>query len=299
MWRPGTVVAAPDRPRLGQGVAWAAATALVPVSHVNDRPIGVFDSGLGGLTVLQALADLLPAEHLIYLGDTARYPYGDKPRDDVAAYAHQITRWFVDQGVKMVVVACNSATAAALDQLRDTFDVPIIGVVEPGVRAAMSATKTGDVVVVGTRVTADSKIYERTAETLRSGLDLRVVACPGFVELVEEGAAEGRRARRVVRQRLAPLMSARIDTMVLGCTHYPLLARTIGEVVGRRVTLVSSADETAFEVRDILERTGWSRAPDAGAGVETFLTTGDAARFARLGERFLGRPLTGVGTHQW
>lgn len=272
------------------------------MSGVNDRPIGVFDSGLGGLTVLQAMADLLPAEDLVYLGDTARYPYGDKPRDDVAAFAEQIAGWLVEQGVKMIVVACNSATAAALDRLRDTVDVPVIGVVEPGVRAAMSVTRTGEVVVIGTQVTADSKIYERSADALRVPLHVRVVACPGFVELVEEGRTEGPAARRAVRERLAPLMTARIDTLVLGCTHYPLLARTIGEVVGRRVTLVSSADETAFEVRDILERTGWSRVAGGGGadqGRRVFVTTGDPGRFARLGERFLGYPLEGVRTHHW
>lgn len=265
---------------------------------MNDHPIGVFDSGLGGLTVLQAMADLLPQEHLIYLGDTARYPYGPRPADELQRYAFQIADLLLEHGVKMIVVACNSATAAALEALRERYDVPIIGVVEPGVRAAVKVSRSGRAAVIGTQITADSRIYERTAETLRSGLELTVQACPGFVELVEAGETEGGRAMRVVSGQLAALDDADVDTLILGCTHYPLLARTIKEVVGRDVVLVSSADETAFEVRSILERTGWSRDADT-PGRRTFLTSGDPTTFRRLGERFLGYPLEDVRAHTW
>ncbi len=199
----------------------------------------------------------------------------------------------------MIVVACNSATAAALDLLRDTYDVPVIGVVEPGVRAAQKVTHTGQVGVIGTQMTADSKVYEHTADALRTGLDLTTWACPGFVELVEDGETQGARATEVVRSRLAELEHHDIDVLVLGCTHYPLLARTIKDHVGRGVTLVSSADETAFEVRDILERTGWMREATGVPGTRTFFTSGDPARFRELGERFLGFALTDVRAHRW
>jgi glutamate racemase len=259
----------------------------MPEPAVNQRPIGVFDSGLGGLTVVQALADLLPQEDLLYVGDTARYPYGDKTPEELRAYSTQIARFLVDGGAKMLVVACNSATAAALEHLREAFRVPVVGVVAPGLRAAATASRTHRTMVIGTQVTASSGIYERTAEELRLDLGLDVLACPGFVRLVEEDRTTGPEAERVVREQLAPLLTARVDTLVLGCTHFPLLARTISSVVGRHVTLVSSADETAFEVRDLLERTGWLREGDA-EGQRRFFTTSDPDRFRELGERFLG-----------
>lgn len=280
--------------------------SIAATPTVNDRPIGVFDSGLGGLTVLQALADLLPDEDLVYFGDTARYPYGPRPAAQLRDFSHEITEVLLDRGVKMVVVACNSATAAALPDLRARHDVPFVGVVEPGVRAAVKATRTGRVGVIGTEMTARSRVYEVTAQRLRTGLDLHVAACPGFVELVEEGRTTGPRARRVVEGGLRDILATGIDTLVLGCTHYPLLARTISDVAGRDVTLVSSADETAFEVRGILERTGWGRVGgdpaeqrNAAPARRTFLTSGDPARFARLGERFLGWPLRDVQAHGW
>lgn len=265
---------------------------------MNDRPLGVFDSGLGGLTVLQAMADLLPNEHLIYLGDTARYPYGPRSEEELQAFSVQITEFLLSFDIKMLVVACNSATAAALDLLRERYDIPVIGVVEPGLRAALSTTRTGHVAVIGTEMTANSKVYEHTSEQLRTGLDLVVRACPGFVELVEAGETDSDRAHQLVAEQLSVLDGEPVDALVLGCTHYPLLARTIKDVVGRDVTLVSSADETAFEVKDILERTGMSRDAD-GPARRTFFTTGDPATFRRLGERFLGFPLDDVRRHNW
>ncbi|HSK25220.1 MAG TPA: glutamate racemase [Egicoccus sp.] len=265
---------------------------------MHDGPIGVFDSGLGGLTVLQALADLLPGEDLVYFGDTARYPYGDRSAEELRRFSDQIADLLVAQGAKMLVVACNSATAAALEHLRDRLDIPVIGVVEPGLRAADKASRSRRTVVIGTRMTAGSRVYEHTADRLKLDLDVDVLACPGFVELVEEGRTDTPEAIAVVRERLAPLLTARTDTLVLGCTHYPLLSRAIGEVVGRSVILVSSADETAFEVRDLLERMGWL-AGEAPRGRLRFLTSGDPTRFAELGERFLGTPLTDVAAHRW
>lgn len=266
---------------------------------MNDRPIGVFDSGLGGLTVLQALADLLPDEHLLYLGDTARYPYGPRTGDELVQFSRQIVDELVARGVKLVVIACNSATAAAIEVLTAEYDLPIIGVVEPGVRAAVKATSTGRVGVVGTAMTASSKVYESTAQRLRAPLELSVRACPEFVTLVEEGEVTGPRATAIVRDGLAPFAQDDIDTLVLGCTHFPLLSRTISDQMGRDVTLVSSADETAFEVRTILEQIGWLRPPEITAASRTFLTSGDPARFAELGARFLGAPLGDVRHHSW
>ncbi|MDX1658842.1 MAG: glutamate racemase [Nitriliruptorales bacterium] len=265
---------------------------------MNDHPVGVFDSGLGGLTVLQALDDLLPHEHLIYLGDTARYPYGPRSEDELRRFSVEIAEFLMGFDIKMLVVACNSATAAALELLRERYEIPVIGVVEPGLRAAVSTTRTGSVAVIGTEVTASSKVYEHTAESLRLDLDLTVEACPGFVELVEAGDTDGARAHQLVADQLRVLEGHDVDALVLGCTHYPLLARTIKDVVGRGVTLVSSADETAFEVKDILERTGMVREQE-GAARRTFFTTGDPETFRRLGERFLGFPLEDVRAHRW
>lgn len=260
---------------------------------MQHRPIGMFDSGLGGLTVLQAVADVLPREDLIYVGDTARYPYGERQPEELIASSLAIGNFLVDQGAKMLVVACNSATAAALPALRNAIDVPVIGVVEPGLRAAASVTRSNHTLVIGTTVTVNSQVYENAAERLNLGLNITTRACPGLVELVEQGVTTGPQVQAILNERLTPALSARVDTLVLGCTHFPLLAREITAITGRRVVLVSSADETAFDVRDLLTRTGWAR-DDAHARTITYYTTGDAERFAMLGERFLGYPLDDV-----
>ena len=264
---------------------------------MDERPIGIFDSGLGGLTVLQAIVDLLPNEHTVYFGDTARYPYGTRSAAELVAFSRQIGELLLGHDVKIVVVACNSASAAALEDLRARLPVPVIGVVEPGVRAAATVCTSGRAAVLGTTMTAESGIYERTAERL--GVDVRMdaLACPGFVELVESGLADSEQARAHVAEHLGHL-SRNVDTVVLGCTHFPLLGRVLSEHFGPDVALVSSADETAFEVRDLLERMGWNRGA-ADHGRRRFLTSGDAATFASLGERFLGWPLGPVETHAW
>jgi glutamate racemase len=263
---------------------------------VRDGPIGVFDSGLGGLTVLQALTDLLPGEDLIYVGDTARYPYGERTAEELTRCSIAIARDLQAAGAKLIVIACNSATAAALDAVRDDIPLPVIGVVAPGLRAAAATSRTGRAVVIGTRMTVESGIYPRTVADLQLELEVTSLACPGFVEMVEAGRTDGPSVVATVRERLAPMLTSRVDTLVLGCTHFPLLARPISEVVGRGVTLVSSADETAFEVRDLLERTGWLR-DRTDAGAIRVLTSGSPARFRTLGERFLGVPLADVRAH--
>lgn len=259
----------------------------------------MFDSGFGGLTVARALIDLLPAEDLIYFGDTGRYPYGPRSLDEVREYARQITRFLVDErDVKLVVVACNTAAAAALELLRFEFEVPVIGVIDPGVRAAIQVTNNGHLGVIGTVGTVVSGAYERAVRTLRAPVHLTVSACPGFVEFVEKGDTDSLQVHILAQRLLAPVKEAGVDTLLLGCTHYPFLARTIGDVMGREVVLVSSADETAFEVRAILEETGLgSRSP--GKGEHRFISSGDRDWFRRLGRQLLGPELDNVEAHSW
>jgi glutamate racemase len=259
----------------------------------------MFDSGFGGLTVVRALIDLLPAEDVVYFGDTGRYPYGPRPLDEVRDFARQITTLLVEEhDVKMVVVACNTASAAALDLLRFEFDVPVVGVVDPGVRAAIDATRNKRVGVIGTVGTIGSGAYQRSMTSHRAGVELTCAACPGFVEFVERGEAGSDQVHVLAERLLAPVIDAGVDTLLLGCTHYPFLARTIGDVMGRDVVLVSSADETAFEVRGILEETGLGRRT-AAKGVHRFISSGDAAWFRSLGGRLLGAELAEVEAWAW
>jgi glutamate racemase len=266
-------------------------------------PIGVFDSGLGGLTVVRSLIDLLPGEDIVYFGDTGRFPYGSKPPEEVAKYAVQIADWLVEQGVRMIVVACNSASAAALDLLRDSLEIPVIGVIEPGVRAASKATRTGRVGVIGTVGTIASGAYQRVAATLDPDMHLTCAACPGFVEFVEAGDVESDQVHVLAERLLAPVRDAEVDTLVLGCTHYPLLARTIGDVMGPDVVLVSSADETAFEVLRSTQPVGrderHTRRDPATAGRHVFFTSGEVDVFRTLGERFLGPEVASVRRWDW
>jgi len=262
---------------------------------MSARPIGVLDSGLGGLTVLRALIDLLPDEHFVYFGDTARYPYGTKAHDEVLGYSMQIGDLLAAWDAKAIVVACNSATSVALDALRARHPVPVIGVVEPGVRAATLATRSGRIGVIGTVGTISSGSYQRACATLAPQLDVTFAACPGFVEFVEVGDVDSDQVHVLAERLLAPVRDAKVDTLVLGCTHYPLLARTISDVMGPDVVLVSSADETAFDMRARLQ-------PRAGVRLENparFVTSGDAATFHQLASRFLGPEVVAVEEWRW
>ncbi|MEA2703593.1 MAG: glutamate racemase [Actinomycetota bacterium] len=259
----------------------------------------MFDSGFGGLTVARALIDLLPDEDLVYFGDTARYPYGPKSPDEVRAYASQITAMLVERhDVKMVVVACNTAAACALDLLRFECELPLVGVVDPGVRALVGATRNGRVGVIGTIGTVQSGAYQRAVRATRASVTLTCAACPGFVEFVERGETESEQVHVLAERLLAPLVDAGVDALLLGCTHYPFLARTIADVMGRGVVLVSSADETAFEVRSILAETGLGRRT-AGKGSHRFVSSGDVDWFRDLGSRLLGPELDGVEGWSW
>jgi len=262
----------------------------------------MFDSGFGGLTVARALIDLLPDEDLIYFGDTGRYPYGPRPLDEVRAFARQITQLLVERhNVKMVVVACNNASAAALDTLRFEYELPVVGVIEPGVRSLLAATRNRRVGVIATVGTVASGAYQRAVHATRAPVELTCAACPGFVEFVERGETGGEDVLVLAERLLAPVRQAGIDSLLLGCTHYPFLARTIGDVMGREVVLVSSADETAFEVRSILMRTGLVRRAGRGTGKgrHTFVSSGDVDWFKRLGARLLGPEVDDVEAWQW
>lgn len=260
-----------------------------------DQPIGMFDSGFGGLTVARAVIDLLPAEHLVYVGDTGRYPYGSKPQAEVAHHARQIARYLIDEHrVKVIVVACNTA-ASAVD-LAAELPVPVIGVIEPGARSLVSATRSGSVGVIGTVGTVGSGSYQRAVaeatELLQPTpeISLTCAACPGFVEFVERGVTSGDEVTVLAERLLAPVIDADVDTLLLGCTHYPYLARVIGDVMGRDVTLVSSADETAFALSRLLADRELSRVADA-PGTHRFLSSGDVDSFRALGRRLLGPEL--------
>jgi glutamate racemase len=274
---------------------------------MDDRPIGMFDSGFGGLTVARALIDLLPDEHLVYIGDTGRYPYGPRPLDEVRRFAHQITRHLVDDhGVKLVVVACNTAAAAApLADLEATFGVPVVGVIEPGARSLVQATRTGRVGVIGTVGTIASGAYGRAVSALAAELgaevELTCAACPGFVEFVEKGETASDQVHVLAERLLAPVRDAKVDTLLLGCTHYPFLARTIADVMGRDVVLVSSADETAFEIRRLLLGTGLARrrGPGDPPPRHRWLSSGDVAWFRDLGRRLLGPELAAAEPVSW
>lgn len=252
----------------------------------------MFDSGFGGLTVARALIDLLPAEHLVYLGDTGRYPYGPRPLEEVRAFAEQITDLLVrEHDAKLVIVACNTAAATGLDGLQARVDVPVVGVIEPGVRSLALATHSGRVGVIGTVGTVSSGAYQRAVAELAPHLELSCAACPGFVEFVERGETRSDQVTVLAERLLAPVREAKVDALLLGCTHYPFLARTISDVMGREVVLVDSADETAFGVRGLLEGTALARDPASGPGTHRWLSSGDVTVFQELGQQLLGPEL--------
>jgi glutamate racemase len=260
---------------------------------VVDAPIGILDSGVGGLTVARALLDQLPHEPVVYVGDTAHGPYGPKPIAEVRAHALSIMDQLVDSGVKMLVIACNSASAATLRDARERYDVPVVEVIQPAVRRAVAATRNGRIGVIATRATITSAAYE-DAFAAAPHLVITPKACPRFVEFVERGVTTGTELLAVARSYLDPVREQGVDTLVLGCTHYPLLTGVISVVMGEEVSLVSSAEETAKDVYRSLLAQDLQRDPDLPAPVHRFLATGDPEPFERLASRFLGPQLTRV-----
>ena len=259
---------------------------------VDPRPIGIFDSGVGGLTVARAVFDLLPGEPILYVGDNGRFPYGPRPLEEIRTFALEIAEYLVDRDVKMLVVACNSIEVAAIEDVARANGVPVVGVIDPGVRAAIHVTRNHRIGLIGTQATVESGAYERAIE--RTGADVRLfsAACPVFVEHVEAGDTSSETLLEAARGYLEPLEEEGIDTLILGCTHYPMLSGLIQVVMGEDVVLVSSAEETAKDVYATLRSSSL-----LGGGAEPrheFVTTGDPAAFRAVAQHFLGPELGGV-----
>jgi glutamate racemase len=260
---------------------------------VSDAAIGIFDSGVGGLTVARAILDQLPNESTLYIGDTARGPYGPRPLSEVREFALETMDFLVEQGVKAIVIACNTASAAMLRDARERYSIPVIEVIQPAVRRAVSATRSGRIGVIGTQATIDSKAY-LDAFAAAPQLHITSAACPLFVEFVERGETSGEAITKVAQKYLEPIMSSKVDTLVLGCTHYPLLTGVISYVMGESVTLVSSAEETAKDLYRTLVENNALRPQSSSAPTHRFLATGDAKAFETLARRFLGPEVTHV-----
>ena len=260
---------------------------------MSNAPIGIFDSGVGGLTVARAILDQLPNESTIYIGDTARGPYGPRSLAEVRDFSLETLDFLVSQGVKALVIACNTASAAMLRDARERYSIPVIEVIQPAVRRAVAATRTGRVGVIGTRATIESKAY-LDAFAAAPQLTIQSIACPLFVEYVERGETSGDAITKVAREYLQPMIEADVDTLVLGCTHYPLLTGVISYVMGNGVSLVSSAEETAKDLYRVLIENSLLRAPSTTPPTHTFLATGDAQAFESLARRFLGPEVTAV-----
>lgn len=265
---------------------------MIPAPAAVDAPIGIFDSGFGGLTVARSVIDQLPHESLTYLGDTARQPYGPKPIAEVREYALECLDHLVDQGVKALVIACNSASGAMLRDARERYDVPVVEVIYPATRRAVAATKNGHIGVICTRSTAESMAYD-DAFAAAPHIQLTTRACPRFVDFVEAGVTGGDELLAVAHEYLDPLVEMGVDTLILGCTHYPLLTGVISYVIGQDVTLVSSAEECGKAVYKMLADTGLMR--PGGEASYSFLTTGSPDDFTTIGQRFLGAELAAAG----
>jgi glutamate racemase len=261
----------------------------------DPRPIGVFDSGVGGLTVARAIFDLLPDEPVIYVGDNGRFPYGPRPFQEIRGFAMEIAGYLVARDVKMLVVACNSIEVAAIADLAGAHGVPVVGVIDPGVRAAVRATRNRHIGLIGTEATVESGAYERAV--LATGADVRLFssACPAFVEHVERGDTSSDELRSVAAGYLEPLRREGVDTLILGCTHYPMLSGLLQVVMGDDVVLVSSAEETAKDVYAELVSSNL-QAQDLGEPSHEFLTTGDPEQFRRVAHHFLGPQIGGIGS---
>lgn len=252
----------------------------------DQRPIGVFDSGVGGLTVVSALRKILPNESIVYFGDTARVPYGTKSQETVTRFSVENVEFLMRHNVKLVVVACNTASSLSLDFLKRCFKVPIIGVIDPGARGAIRATRSRRIGVIGTQATVSSLAYEKAMKRIDPAIKCFAQGCPLFVPLVEEGWLDTKVTREVVSVYLKGLKAKRIDTLILGCTHYPLLKAVIQKEMGSNVALVDSATEVAKEAKEILDASGLLNS-SKGKKDQQFFVSDEPARFVKIGERFL------------
>jgi glutamate racemase len=252
----------------------------------HDSAIGVFDSGIGGLTVLHEIIESLPRENTIYLGDTARAPYGTKSVDTVLRYSYENSDFLVEKGVKILVIACNTSSALALERLQAELELPVIGVIRPGVRRALASTQNYKIGVIGTEATIQSGAYTKALKAANPALEVYSRACPLFVPLVEEGWTDNAVVEMTVSAYLESLKQSGIDTLILGCTHYPLLKKAIRKFLGSGVRLVDSAEETAAEVAALLKKSSLAR--KTGRGLHSFFVTDAPDRFIKVGRRFLG-----------
>ncbi|MDQ3992669.1 MAG: glutamate racemase [Actinomycetota bacterium] len=260
---------------------------------MDPRPVGVFDSGVGGLTVLHECLVTMPHEDFVYVGDAARLPYGPRPLAEIRRFAHEIAGYLEADGVKLVLVACNAATSAALPTLQESLSVPVVGVITPEAHAAVQATRNRRIGLLATKATVEAGRYAELVHTLDAGATLHPVVCPRLVPLIESDDPFGAATTEAVREYAAPVKRAGCDTVILGCTHYPLIRPIFQRVFGRDVTLVFSAEETAREVAETLARKGIDNEP-AREGGYRFLTTGDRETFRELGQRFLQLPIQAV-----
>ncbi len=258
-----------------------------------DKPIGVFDSGIGGLTVVKEIIKLLPYENLVYFGDTARVPYGIKSKETIIKFSLENTLFLLQQDVKVIVVACNTSSSLALPVIRRHFKIPIIGVIMPGAKEAVYATKNKKVGVIGTRATINSNAYEEEIKRLDSSIKVYSQACPMFVPLVEEGWINDKITTKVAEKYLGPMRSKGVDTVILGCTHYPLLKSKIQEVIGRGVKLIDSAEQVAIEVKQVISQEGLLNKGTDRPSREYFVSD-EVAIFKNVAKRFLGNDLKEV-----
>lgn len=259
------------------------------------RPIGVIDSGVGGLTVAKEIMRQLPGERIEYVGDTARCPYGPRPVEEVKSYTWQMTHFLLGKDIKMLVIACNTATAVVLDEIRNELSIPVLGVIHPGARAAIKATKNKRIGVIGTIGTIKSAAYEKALKQINKRIFVTSLACPKFVPLVESGEYEGAIAKKVVAETLQSLKNKRLDTLILGCTHYPLLEHTIQNVMGKDVRVISSGEETASEVSTILHHNGLLNIDDQEPE-HSFYTTGSRTLFTKIASDWLEKPIIHISS---
>ncbi len=257
----------------------------------KDMPIGIFDSGVGGLTVVKEIVKQLPLEHVHYLGDTARVPYGGRSPETVIRYSLENARFLMSKGVKIIVVACNTSSAVSLDALREQFPVPVVGVVEPGARAAVNTTKSKKVAVIGTETTIQSRSYNAAIQALESSIEVSGLACPLFVPLIEEGWTEGDIVTLIAEKYLSTLKSDGVDALVLGCTHYPMIKHVIANIVS--IPLIDSAVETAKEVKRVLQEKGLLNSGEREV-VRKYFVTDSPEKFARTGETFLDHSISHI-----
>ncbi|MRI65332.1 glutamate racemase [Gracilibacillus thailandensis] len=261
---------------------------------IVKQPIGVIDSGVGGLTVASELIRQLPKESIIYLGDTKRCPYGPRPKEEVIQYTWEMVHFLLERDIKMLVIACNTATAFTLEQLREELSIPVVGVIQPGARAAITHSRTDEIGVIGTEGTISSKAYVDTLRQINTEIEVHDLACPRFVPLVEKGIVQGEEADQVVRETLQPLKQfSNMDTLILGCTHYPMIKALIQKEIGSTVTVISSGEETAREVSTILEYQNKLYQGEQPPQ-HFFYTTGDVGVFHEIASRWLNQKIDAV-----